>query len=116
MSRSDRKERNVKRRWKVSKRWMILAPMIVACGWVWSQQATGPAGAPIPGDLNGDGQVTITDAGIALQEAVGIVAPSDVHPHGLPSGDATPTQIQHGRYEVISSGCSDCHNRGTNDP
>jgi mono/diheme cytochrome c family protein len=35
---------------------------------------------------------------------------------GLPSGKATLTQVERGRYLVITGGCSDCHNRGVLDP
>lgn len=35
---------------------------------------------------------------------------------GLPSGRSTLAQVQHGQYLVSSFGCTDCHNRGKNDP
>ncbi|MGC8666503.1 MAG: hypothetical protein ACP5VE_00105 [Chthonomonadales bacterium] len=35
---------------------------------------------------------------------------------GLPSGRATIEQVNRGRYLVTSLGCSDCHNRGKDDP
>lgn len=35
---------------------------------------------------------------------------------GLPTGQATLNQVTRGRYLVTSVGCSDCHNRGKDDP
>jgi hypothetical protein len=35
---------------------------------------------------------------------------------GLPNGPVTADQILRGRQLVASSGCSDCHNRGVNNP
>ena len=36
--------------------------------------------------------------------------------NGLPGSAATQEQVDHGRYLVIAGGCSDCHNRGKDDP
>ena len=35
---------------------------------------------------------------------------------GLPTGQATQAQVQQGRALVLSGGCTDCHNRGLDDP
>lgn len=35
---------------------------------------------------------------------------------GLPTGQATQVQVLQGRALVLSSGCTDCHNRGLDDP
>jgi hypothetical protein len=37
-------------------------------------------------------------------------------PSGLPNGPTNAEQVLQGRLLVASSGCSDCHNRGKNDP
>ncbi len=35
---------------------------------------------------------------------------------GIPTAPATEDQVARGRYLVIAGGCSDCHNRGKDDP
>jgi hypothetical protein len=42
--------------------------------------------------------------------------PTPPTPTGLPNGPATADQVLHGRYIVTSNGCTDCHNRGTDNP
>jgi hypothetical protein len=37
-------------------------------------------------------------------------------PTGLPNGPATADQVLRGRALVVSNGCSDCHNRGPDNP
>ena len=101
-------------RWKKTS--LVLGAMLLAIGLVRAQQAAGPVGGPMWGDLDGDGQLTIADARLLLQSIVGIVLPANIQRAGLPNADATPTQIQRGRYLVLSSDCGGCHNRGTDDP
>jgi cytochrome c553 len=106
----------MKKKRHISKKWLMAAPMVLACGWIWSQEAAGPAGAPIPGDVNGDGQVDISDARTVLLEAVGALQPSAVAQQGLPTNPPTTAQINYGRYLGVTGGCDSCHNRsgGTN--
>jgi len=50
--------------------------------------------------------------------AAGLVAGcgSSGNPGGLPGSSATLGQVTRGRYLVVAAGCSDCHNRGTDNP
>jgi len=106
----------MKRLSKGWKRGLFLAILVLVVGRVWSQAATGPAGAPLGSDVNGDGQVTVADAQLALEVAVGVIKPADIPRPGLPGTTANPAQVQYGRYLVLSSSCVECHNRGTDNP
>jgi hypothetical protein len=59
--------------------------------------------------------------GLALTSTIGLLAAvgcgsSNSVSSGLPGGSATLDQVVHGRALVTSLGCSDCHNRGVDDP
>lgn len=53
---------------------------------------------------------------IGLFAAVGCGSSNSSSSFGLPGGTATLDQVTHGRALVTSLGCTDCHNRGVDDP
>lgn len=53
---------------------------------------------------------------VIIGVAVGCGGDSNNSPTGLPGGRATQDQVSRGRYLVTTSGCTDCHNRGKDDP
>lgn len=57
-----------------------------------------------------------TTALAGLLVAVGCGSSGSSSNNGLPNTTATLAQVSHGRDLVVSLGCSDCHNRGKDDP
>jgi hypothetical protein len=53
---------------------------------------------------------------VSAPRLLGQTEPQSVPASGLPNGPATADQVLRGRVLVASSGCSDCHNRGPDNP